>query len=139
LLAAIIISTVWTEYKAMRVAVKKYDFETFIDLKDEEMSPLVHVLMLVLSSFILMAFMGLKYPNAISGLMLISSTSYLFLLMFFVVREIDDPCSGIWVIKDIDPQWLKVDAKEWRNIRVREARETFQEQFRKNEIRLFEP
>src|SRR5579872_6828435 len=28
LLAAIILSTVWNEYKAMRTAVKKYDFET---------------------------------------------------------------------------------------------------------------
>ncbi len=131
LLAAIIISTVWTEYKAMRVAVKKYDFETFIDLQDEEMSPLVHILMLVLSGSILAAFMGFKYPDVISGMMLISSTSYLFLLMFFVVREIDDPCSGIWIIKSIHPEWLKIEAKEWRKIRTKKAREEFQEQFKK--------
>lgn len=131
LLAAIIISTVWTEYKAMRVAVKKYDFETFIDLKDEEMSPLVHALMLVLSGSIMAAFMGFKYPDVISGIMLISSTSYLFLLMFFVVREIDDPCSGIWIIKSIYPEWLAIEAKEYRKIRIEKARKAFQEQFKK--------
>ena len=49
LLAAVVLSTVWNEYKTMRTAVKKYDFETFIDLRDEEISPLVHTLMFVLS------------------------------------------------------------------------------------------
>lgn len=127
LLAQSIISAVWNEYKAMRLAVKKYDFETFINLRDEEMSPLMHVLMLILFVFILSVFMGFQYPNIISGIIIISATSYLFLLMFFVVREIDDPCSGTWIIKSIPPEWLLIDAKEWRKEHIKKEREQFKE------------
>src|ERR1019366_1002282 len=45
LLAANIFGTVWAEYKSLRTAVKRYDLETFIDLRDEELSPLVSAMM----------------------------------------------------------------------------------------------
>jgi len=78
------------EYKAMRSAIKRYDLDAFIDLRDEEMSPLVYTMMIVLSSAVLLSFMSLQYPSARAGLVLISSTSYLFSLLYMVIREIDD-------------------------------------------------
>jgi len=123
--AAIVLSTVWNEYKTMRKAVKRYDIEAFIDLRDEEMSPLIHVLIIVLSLAVLGAFMGLKYPNFWSGALLISSTSYLFALVFWVIVEIDDPCSGIWFIKNIHKEWLNIDPKSWRKKRQEEAQTKF--------------
>lgn len=125
LMAAIVLSTVWAEYKSMRTAVKRYDFQTFADLRDEEMSPLVHVLLVVLSTAVLGAFMGLKYPSPMSGACLISTTAYVLALIFFVIIEIDDPCGGIWFIKNIHKEWLEMDVKKWRARKAQEKREEF--------------
>ncbi|MFA6494874.1 MAG: hypothetical protein WC246_00710 [Candidatus Paceibacterota bacterium] len=132
LLTAVVLSTVWSEYKTMRTAVKKYDVETFIDLRDEEMSPLVHVMMIVLSLAVLAAFMGIKYPDVWSGTLLISSTAYLFVLIFLVIIEIDDPCSGLWFIKNIHKEWLEINPKEWRKQRSEDARAAFHQKKNNN-------
>jgi uncharacterized membrane protein YcfT len=117
LLAAKIIETVWGEYKTMRASIKRCDFETFIDLRDERLSPVLYMLMTFLSASILTGFFSLKYPSLISGIIVTSTTSYVFGLIFFVVREMDDPCAGLWFIHSIPENWLKVNAKEWRNKR----------------------
>ena len=127
LLAAVVLSTVWGEYKMMRTAVKRYDFDTFADLRDEEISPLIHTLMFVLSGTILIAFMSLSYVTFSSGVIFIASTTYLFVLMFLVVYEIDDPCAGTWYIRNIPKEWLEVDVKKFREEeRYKKGREAFE-------------
>ena len=126
LLEAVVLSTVWTEYKAMRTAVKRYDFDTFADLRDEEISPLVHTLTFVLSGAILLAFMCLKYVSLRSGLLFIGSTTYLIVLLFLVIYEIDDPCAGTWYIRNIPKEWLTIDVKKFREEeRYKKGREIF--------------
>ncbi|MBU6371014.1 MAG: hypothetical protein KGH93_02160 [Patescibacteria group bacterium] len=115
LMEAVILTTVWSEYKQMRTAVKRYDFDTFADLRDEEVSPLVHTLTFVLSGAILLAFMCLPYASVQSGFLLIGSTTYLFVLVFLVIYEIDDPCTGLWYIRSIPKEWLEVDVKKFRH------------------------
>lgn len=131
ILAAVVLSTVWGEYKAIRAAVKKYDVEAFVDLRDEEMSPLVYMLMATLSAAFIGPFMGLKYPDPKSGLFIISSVAYVLWLIFFVVVEIDNPCSGIWFIKSIHAEWMKIDPKTWRAARCEEAKKKFPEDFKR--------
>lgn len=128
LLEAVVLTTVWNEYKAMRTAVKRYDFDTFADLRDEEISPLVHTLNFVLSGTILLAFMCFKYVSLQSGFIFIASTTYLFTLLFLVIYEIDDPCSGTWYIRNIPKEWLGVDVKKFREEeRYKKGREIFAE------------
>ena len=115
LLAAVVLNTVWSEYKAIRMSIKNYDIITFMNLRDEDVSPLVHVMMAVFSWAVLLAFMGLKYPDATSGVVCIASTAYLFGLIFFVVMEIDNPLAGIWFIKTVHNEWIEMDVKQWRN------------------------
>ena len=117
LFASIVMSSVWGEYKQMRMAVKRRDIETFIDLRDETMSPLVHTLMAVLSLALLGSFMGLNYPSVTSGLVVVTSTAYILALIFFVVDEIDDPCDGLWFIKAIPKEWLEIDPTQHRSKR----------------------
>ena len=136
ILAAIILSTVWGEYKAMRSAIKRYDLDAFIDLRDEEMSPLVYTMMIVLSSAVLLSFMSLQYPSARAGLVLISSTSYLFSLLYMVIREIDDPCGGIWFIRSVPPEWLEINVKVWRAERHEKARKEYEARLKKNGVHL---
>lgn len=116
LLEAVVLTTVWNEYKQMRTAVKRYDFDTFVDLRDEEISPLVHTLTFVLSGTILLAFMCLKYVSVQSGFLFVGSTAYLFVLIFLVIYEIDDPCSGLWYIRSIPKEWLQIDVKKFRDV-----------------------
>ena len=117
LFAAVILSTVWSEYKTMGSAVKRFDVDTFIDLRDEEVSPLVHTLIIVLSIMILLAFMQIHYTVVESGIIFIWSTAYLLALIFYIILEIDDPCDGIWYIKDISQEWLNIDVKKFRQER----------------------
>jgi hypothetical protein len=114
LLAATIFNTVWTEYKTMRLAVKRRDLDMFMELRDEEMSPLVHTMLIVLSGSVLLAFMILPYQSLLGGLLFVGSTSYLFILIFFIVLEIDDPCSGTWLIQSTPKEWLLIDVKTYR-------------------------
>ncbi len=114
ILAANAVGTVWTEYKDMRKSVKEYDVDTFMRLRDEELSPLVHILIGTISFFFLASFMSLKYPEWQGGATLIGSTAYILGLLFMIVREIDDPCAGLWYIKNIPEKWLCIDPKAWR-------------------------
>jgi len=136
ILAATVFNTVWAEYKEMRKAVKQYDFEKFADLKDEEMSPLVYMMVGAFSVAVLVGFMSVKYPNGIYGIIVISSTSYLLSLLFIVVREIDDPCGGLWFIKSLPEEWLEIDCKKWRKLRQDQLRIKFREQLRSNGFHL---
>ncbi len=122
LLVAIAVNTVWTEYKSMRTAVKRYDLDTFIDLVDEDLSPLVHTMVLVASFAVLAGFLLLKYPGPWSGGILIFGVTFLLALMYIMILEIDDPCSGLWYIKSIPEEWLEIDAKEYRRKRCEESR-----------------
>ena len=125
LMAAIVVATVWGEYKLMRKAVKRRDLDTFTDLRDETMSPLVHTLIGMLSFFLLVSFMLLNYPTPISGFIVIGSTAYLLTLILFVVIEVDNPCAGLWFIKDIPDEWLTLDVEEYRRQRELGQKENY--------------
>ena len=127
LLIAIAVNTVWSEYKAMRAAVKRYDFDAFIDLRDEDLSPVVRVILGTFSLAVLVGFMFLKYPDAVSGIVVVFGVSFLLTLMLVVIIEIDDPCAGVWFIKNMPEIWLTIDAKKYREERSRKLHEEFLE------------
>lgn len=125
MLAGIAVQTVWMEYKTMRTAVKRYDLDTFMDLRDEELSPLIHMIVAAVSSGMLSGFLALKYPDGRAGATMIFSVTFFLALMYVVIREIDDPCAGLWFIKNIPEEWLDLDPKKYREERCRKAREEF--------------
>lgn len=113
LLTAVILSSVWKEYKTIRISVKQGDKDLFMLYRDENVSLLVHTLIFVCSLFLLLGFMIIKYPNPESGFYIVGGVSYFLALFFFVIVEIDNPCSGVWFIHDIEEDWLKEDADEY--------------------------
>ncbi len=104
---------VWNEYKDMRMALKRYDKTAFMLLRDEAISPLVHTLIAVLSFMVLGGFMSLNYPDVTSGLMFVASTAYVLFLYMLAVREIDNPCAGLWFMKGIPLDWRTDNADEY--------------------------
>jgi hypothetical protein len=121
--AQAVFNTVWEEYKAIRTAIKDYDIETFMNLVDEEVSPLVYVLIGMFAFGIMGSFMTLKYHDVRCGAIIIIGVSYFLSLVFLVIREIDNPCSGVWFIKHIDEKWLAINPKDWRDKRNKKLRE----------------
>jgi len=115
LMAAVVLGAVFNEYKQIRMAIKCHDIATFMSLRDEDVSPIIHTIMTILALAVLATFMGLRYPDAISGIGVIGATTYIFALLYWVIREVDDPFSGIWFIKHVPDGWLKHDPRVWRD------------------------
>jgi len=89
-------------------------------------------MMALLSWSVLGAFIGLPYPDAFSGFACIGSTSFLFGLVFFVIMEIDNPLAGIWFIKNVHHEWMKMDVKVWREGEYERVRLTLEERIKQN-------
>jgi hypothetical protein len=123
LLVAAVFGTVWLKYNDIRIAIKKYDVDTFAVLRDERISPLVYTLITVLSFSIIAASMCLKYSNLNHGMIVVGSIIYLLSLVFFVVREIDDPFGGLFFIRYIPDELMNLDVRKYRAHNHQEARE----------------
>jgi len=110
-----VLDTVWTEYKAMRAAAKRgtRGVISFVRLRDERVSALIHAVICALSVVILVAFMVIKYPGVWGGVCAIASTSYLLVLVFIIIKEIDNPCGGLWFIRRIPPLWLGINTRRF--------------------------
>lgn len=119
LLAGVAVNWVATEYKEMRMAVKRRDIERFMILQDEDLSPLMHSMVSIIAFAVLGGFMGIEYPNAETGMFIVGGAAYVFSLLCIVVIEIDDPCSGFWFIKNIPPEWIAMNPKEWRDAKFK--------------------
>lgn len=125
LLANPTIQTVWGEYKIMRIAVKRDDLDTFMDYCDEELSPVIHLIMGTTSIGCMIALLGIKYPTACLGGSVIFGVAFFFMLMYFAVKEIDDPRSGLWYIHGLREEWRTMDPKEYRRKRQEKLRAEF--------------
>jgi hypothetical protein len=47
-------------------------------------------------------------------------------LIHVVIIEIDDPCSGLWYIKNIPEDWLVIDPKKYRADRCERTKKAMQ-------------
>jgi hypothetical protein len=115
LLTAKLIDKVFDEYKDMRIAVKRRDIERFMQLMDEDLSPLLHGMATILAFAVLGGLMMLEYADFWEGALVIGTTSYIFTLLCITVIEVDDPCHGFWIIKSIPEEWMLQDPKKWRS------------------------
>ncbi len=114
ILTGVIVTQVASEYKAIRMAIKQNDIETFMSLRDEDVSPMIHAFMTVLALFAIATFMGFEYPDAFTGIGAVGASTYLFAFIYWIIREFDDPFYGFWFIKNIPEGWLDHDPKLWR-------------------------
>lgn len=110
------LAVVWSEYKEMRWACKRgvRGVIDFVRLRDERVPPLIYALLCILPLFVLLAFMLIKYPCVCGGVCAIASSSYLFALIFTIIKELDNPCGGLWYIRRISREWLNIDTEKFR-------------------------
>jgi len=119
------LATPWTKYMEMRIAVKHYDVDVYMDNEDEELSPLIHGIVGTLAVAMMLSFMVLPYESATGGFSIVFGVAFVLALMYFVVRQIDNPSTGLWYIKGTPPEWEGVDPTKYREERCRAAREAF--------------
>jgi len=101
----------------MRLARKREDIDTFMDLADEDIPTAMHVIVGLPAFGCILCLAGIKYPTAHLGGTLISVVIFVFVLMYYLAREIDDPRSGLWCIEDLTGRWAQ-DPKEYRKERA---------------------
>jgi len=113
LMTAVLFASVYNEYKDARKAMRRNDMRSFMELRLEEISPLLHVMAAVVAMVILSAFMFLEYSSAQWGGVVIGAQTFVFALLCYVLYELDDPCYGFWVLKSIPKEWIEADPKKW--------------------------
>ncbi len=106
--AAVLFDTVWKKRMAMNRAVRENDMDTFLRLRDETISPLVHTLMIAISAIII-AYLMLQNRTLQDGLFSVFVGTYLLALFFFVIQEMDHPLHGVWIIEEIKPEWRDIE------------------------------
>ena len=111
--ATVVFSSSWREYKLVRIASKQGDIPTIMVYRFERVSPLVYTFLIVLAGIVLFGFMWLNYSDAWFGIYTVNAFSYMVLLYFFVLVEIDNPFSGFWFIRSISLEVLKIDARKY--------------------------
>ncbi|MGH7175528.1 MAG: hypothetical protein ACREGR_04185 [Minisyncoccia bacterium] len=109
-----VLTKVLDEYKEMRAANKGYDIETFMRLRDEDVSPLIYALIIVFDLATIGGFMLIHYADFWHGFFFVWTSAYMASLFLLVIYELDDPLAGVWFIKNVHQEWTDIDVKKWR-------------------------
>lgn len=111
------------KYFRFREAVMRHsdeDYETFILLGGEKLSPILHLLMGSISLVIMIAVMVIDYKAKLMvGYLCVGASAYVLALTVFVLVEVDNPLSGFWFvnIEDIPKSWLAISPRAARKQR----------------------
>ena len=102
------------KYHKMKYAANAEDIHTFMLLRDERLSPLVHTLVFTISVYTMVPFAGRNYQSVFWGWSCVGSLSYVLTLLLFVASQIDNPCAGLWYIRRIQSDWRTMTFEEYR-------------------------
>jgi glucan phosphoethanolaminetransferase (alkaline phosphatase superfamily) len=121
-----VFDTVWDKYKTMEAAVDEHDESTFIRLRLAHQHPIVFIMLAICSMAVVGTFFCIKYPDHVSGLVIIGSSAYFCALMLIVLHELDSPTTGFLFIENIPIDWNDIDprrlkALEFRSIRQKQS------------------
>ena len=97
--AGLVASTVWGEWKGIVAAIDAKDEEAFIRLKDQRLSPHVKLLVGVFSGLLLFPiFSLLPYKAIATGGFANFAITFILLIYWEVINDLDDYFSGVWNI-----------------------------------------
>lgn len=125
LIATLLFGFAFNKYVEIRCAINACEFHDFMKWRKENISPAFHAVMTTVALGVLGGFACLPYDNWYTGALLVGGATYVFALFFWVIREVDDPFRGIWVIRYIQPDWLDVDQHLYRAKQLEAKREVW--------------
>ena len=114
IMAALILDTVWQEYKTVGLCVRQDDLERFLESRDERIPATIHLLLGTMSFFLEGLIMLTHYDNIWAGRACVFLVAFVLVLYFEVATELDDPFRGVWYVERVPEEWLEIDIAEAR-------------------------
>lgn len=114
IIAALVLNAVWEEYRKVSVCVITDDRDTFLLYRDERIPLMIHLLLGVLSLFLIGSIMLIDYDHIWSGRCSVFSITFACVLYWVVATELDDPARSVWFKERIPQEWLEIDIDVYR-------------------------
>jgi hypothetical protein len=95
-------------YEARRI-IRQKDFNKLIERYDEKLPPLMHILIFFFALMVLIPLALIRYEHVSTGCFTVVGVTFILLLAFFVLREIDKPFSGTWTLNNMPEEWKHKD------------------------------
>ncbi len=109
ILAAIVMNKVWEEFKTIRRCIRRKDKEGFRDSMHDRIPLTLHVLLGVMSFFIIVSVMMIEYESKWTGMFVVGTLTFMLVLYFEVAITLDNPAKAPWYTDKIPTEWLLPD------------------------------
>ncbi len=106
ILAAMVLSKVWEEFKVVSRCIREEDRETFDICSHERIPGIIHVLLATMSIIIIVGAMLVEYENPLSGMFSVGCLSFFLVLYWEVATTLDNPAKAPWFIGRLPSDWL---------------------------------
>lgn len=107
-----ILTAVYDKYKEIVVCVLTQDKDRFLLYRDERL-PIVSHLLVGIVSFPLLGMIGLvAYKHALTGAVSVFVVSSILTMVWFVLRQLENPLKTGWFAERIPEEWFAIDIDE---------------------------
>ncbi len=107
--ASTVFESTWKKYQTVVICVLKGDRNTFLYYRDERLPIIIHILLLTFTTMIIIMVGGIHYKHLVSGIVSVFSISFVLILYFIVIVELQNPAKALWFAERIPKEWLEVD------------------------------
>jgi hypothetical protein len=94
ILAAMVLSKVWEEFKIVRRCIREEDRATFDICSQERIPGIIHLLLATTSIIIIVGAMLVEYENPLSGMFSVGCLSFFLVLYWEVATTLDNPAKA---------------------------------------------
>jgi hypothetical protein len=94
-----IISTVWRQFVYVEEAITVGSKEEFIRHKNKRIPNTIKIMFIIYSCILLFAFYITHVTTSSIGIFSIFSITYCLVLNFQIIIDLDDPFTGLWIVK----------------------------------------
>jgi len=109
LIAAVVLATVWDNYRKIVIAVLREDKESFLLYRDERIPTLMYLLLGAFSLPLILVIGLLEWRHLWSGIIGVSSVSFAVSLVWSVAFELQHPQKSPWVAERVPSEWFDID------------------------------
>ena len=106
-LASFVLVRETDDLRKLRAAVKEGDKVRFIEIAEDRIPTPMKYILFVTAHFIQGWTISLYYETYWSGFFSVLSVAYMLSLIWEMIADFDDPVNGVWVVKNVPPEWAR--------------------------------
>lgn len=106
-LASFLLFREGNDVRDMKTAIKNKDKNAFLAIARDRIPAPVKYILFATGTIIILWTIFLHYESFWTGLASVYSTTYIIVLVWEVIIDLDDPINGVWVIKNIPEEWME--------------------------------